>query len=138
MTDTASEVVMPPKVRAAYKAMPARLRPCFDALRRLIFAVAADDLRVGDIEESLKWGEPAYRPRNGAGSSVRLAVPKGHEHRCGVFFICNTGLVDSFRAEFPALDCLGNRAVLVDPEKQLPDALGLCLHRALSYHLPAS
>ena len=138
MTNTASDAAMPPKVRAAFEAMPAGLRACFQALRQQALLVASQDGRIGPLDESLKWGEPAYRPRNGAGSTVRLAVAKGHDDRCGVFFICNTGLVDGFRAEFPELDCVGNRAILVDPTTKLPNALHICLHRAFSYHLRTS
>lgn len=118
--------------------MPAVLRPQFDALRRLVLTVAAGDARIGPLEETLKWGEPAYRPKNGAGSTVRLAMAKNHPDCCGVYFICSTGLVDSFRADFPELVCVPNRAILVDPARDLPASLAICLHRAFTYHLKVS
>ena len=129
---------MPQAVRAAFDAMPAALRPCFADLRARILRVAAETARIGPIKESLKWGEPAYRPLSGAGSTVRLALPKVAPDRCGVYFVCSTGLVDEFRARFPDLVCEGNSIVLIDPDAPVPDALDICLHRALSYHLKTS
>ena len=129
---------MPGDVRAAFDAIPEPLRLRFAELRARIYLVADEDARIGPLEESLKWGEPAYRPRSGAGSTIRLAVPRTAPDHCGVFFICSTGLVDDFRASFPELSCLGNRAVLVASDGSVPDVLDICLHRALSYHLPAS
>ena len=123
-------------VRVAFEAFPPELQAGFATLRDRILDVAARDMRIGSLEERLKWGEPAYRPRNGGGSTVRLAVPRAALEHCGVFFICSTGLVDEFRLRFPELSCLGNRAVLVDPGSPVPEALDVCLHRALSYHLP--
>ena len=124
-------------VRAAFAAMPAGLRARFQTLRDLIFVVAQADARIGPLQESLKWGEPAYRPLSGVGSTVRLAVPRDRPNLCGVFFICSTGLVDGFRATFPEMTYAGNRAILIDPAADIPDGLAACLHRALSYHLKA-
>ncbi len=133
-----SAQLMPDDVRAAFEAMPAPLRARFAELRNRIYRVSEENVRIGPLEETLKWGEPAYRPCSGAGSTVRLAVPRDAPDHCGVFFICSTGLVDSFRAEFPELSCLGNRAILVDPRAPVPEVLDTCLFRAMSYHLPAS
>ena len=94
----------------------------------MIFAVAqAED--VGPLTETLKWGEPAYlTAASKAGSTIRLGRV---EDRPAVFFNCNTTLVAGFRETFGgALDTRGNRAVLLAP----PDALALCLARALTYH----
>ncbi|MGX9355676.1 DUF1801 domain-containing protein [Roseobacteraceae bacterium S113] len=128
---------MPKEVRAAFDALPGALRPCFDRLRTAILAAAAHDPRIGPLEESLKWGQPAYRPQRArTGSTLRLGVARDAPDHCAVFFICNTNLVDRFRARFPELTCMGNRAVLLAPDTPLPEALAHCLHAALSYHLP--
>lgn len=136
--ETGNAAAIPEDVRAAFVTMPAPLRPRFAELRARINHVAEEDARIVPLEESLKWGEPAYRPRSGSGSTVRLGVPRDAPDRCGVFFICSTGLVDTFRADFPELSCLGNRTILVDPVAPVPDVLDICLHRALSYHLPST
>ena len=128
---------MPEAVREAFDQMPQHMHGRFRELRALIFEVAKADDRIGPLEESLKWGEPAYRPTNGVGSTVRLAVPSKAPDQCGVFFICSTNLVDAFRSDFPELMCQGNRAILVLPNAPIPDALRICLHRALTHHLAA-
>ena len=41
-------------------------------LRALIFDVAAKTDGVGALDETLKWGEPAYLTRSKSGSTIRL------------------------------------------------------------------
>ena len=47
-------------VAERFASYPANVRMKMERLRSLIFAVAAQDGRVGESEETLKWGEPAY------------------------------------------------------------------------------
>jgi hypothetical protein len=42
-------------------------------LRRLIFEVAAETAGLGEIEETLKWGQPSYlTTQSGSGSTIRI------------------------------------------------------------------
>lgn len=122
---------IPAPVAAAFDAMPLAERVRLFAVRAQILDVA-DAANVGPLTETLKWGEPAYlTDASKAGSTVRLGLSSG---RAAVFFICNTGLVDGFRSDFPeSFEYVGNRA-LVLREGDDPEVLGHCLQRALTYH----
>ena len=121
---------MPPAVAAVFAGYPDAARARLVDVRALIFEVA-DEAGVGPLTETLKWGEPAYLTEaTKAGSTVRLAVKGG---RPAVFFICHTGLVDGFRADFPELPYLGNRGIAVEAATDRA-ALAICLMRALTFH----
>ncbi len=123
---------MPSEVAAVFATYPENVRAALEDARTLIFEVAGE-AGVGPLTETLKWGEPAYLTEaTKAGSTVRLGLNKG---RPTVFFICHTGLVDGFRADFPeAFSWLGNRGLLLDDTVDR-DVLAICLKRALTYHL---
>jgi hypothetical protein len=108
-------------------------------VRELIFEVAASDLRIDAIEETLRWGEPAYlTTKSKTGSTIRLGIEK-HSGKPALFFNCKTTLVEEFRQKFGAdLSYSKNRAVLLDGElTELEPALNHCIAAALTYHLPA-
>ncbi|WP_425039797.1 DUF1801 domain-containing protein [Primorskyibacter sp. S187A] len=105
--------------------------------RKLIFDVAASDPRIGALEETLRWGEPAYvTTRKKTGSTIRLGVAKA-SGTPALFFNCQTRIVEEMRVRFGTeLTYEKNRAILLD-EKGLaaPDALGIAIAAALTYHL---
>lgn len=106
-------------------------------VRELIFEVAAGDPHIGGIEETLRWGEPAYvTAKHKTGSTIRLSIEKG-AGKPALFFNCKTTLVEEFRQKFgDALAYSKNRAVLLDRElAQLSPRLTHCIAAALSYHL---
>lgn len=106
------------------------------ALRDLIHDVAANTEGVGALDETLKWGEPAYLTRNKSGSTIRLGWSAKAPDECAMFFICTTGLVDRFRELYPTrLRFGGNRALLFDATSKIPEkALRHCIAQALTYH----
>lgn len=129
-------------VAAAFAAFPVEARAGSLALRELIFATASDTAGVGVLEETLKWGEPAYlTTQSGSGSTLRLgwknAVAGGSAPRLAIYFNCKTTLVDTFRTMYPNdFGFEGNRALLIEADVPAPlDALGFCISAALTYHL---
>lgn len=124
-------------VAAAFDRMDPAHRAALHQVRALIFEVAQADPRIGEIEEALRWGEPAYLTRRGkTGSTIRLAVEKG-SGQPALFFNCKTTLVEGFRQQFATrLRYVKNRAVLLDGDIA-EDAEGLksCIAAALTYHL---
>lgn len=125
-------------VALKFEQYPPPIRRQMQAIRALIFDVAARTNGVGVLEETLKWGEPAYLPSTTkAGSTVRIDWKPRAPHHLGVFFNCNTDLVGTFRAEFPFdFEFDGNRALLIDRSKPIPVvALRLCIEAAFTYHL---
>jgi hypothetical protein len=127
----------PPAVSATFDALPASPRARLLELRALIFATAAATPGVGPITETLKWGEPAYLTEaSKSGSTIRLGVTKGKPPGCAIYLNCKTTLVEEYRAAFSdVLAFEGNRAVLLDPERPLPEqALAQVFAMALTYH----
>jgi hypothetical protein len=48
--------------KATFEKYPVRSKTALLALRELIFETAAELPKVGELVETLKWGEPAYYP----------------------------------------------------------------------------
>ncbi|MGV3549918.1 DUF1801 domain-containing protein [Rhizobium sp.] len=131
---------MPPDVQAAFDAFPLKARHRLVEIRAMIFALGADDARIGAITETLKWGEPAYLTEvTGSGSTIRLGVRRGRPDRVAIYFICRTSLVDRFRERFgDGFDYEGTRAVLLPVGGGIPlGPLEVMLTMALTYHLRA-
>jgi len=108
------------------------------AVRRIIFDVAHRTDGVGEIEETLKWGEPSYlthRPRSG--TTIRIHKrPEDDFIKLGVH--CQTTLIPTIREiypnSFPGFD--GNRCILLDNGAPLPkQELAHFIAMALTYHL---
>lgn len=125
-----------PAVAAAYKSFPAPQREGLLTLRRLIFETAAETPGVGTLEETLKWGQPAYlTPTTRSGSTIRLGLPK--QGGFALYAHCQTTIIPDFRNLFPdAFHYEGNRAVHFKVGTSLPlDPLRLLVRSALTYHL---
>jgi len=127
---------MPDDVGAVFAAMPDAVGACLRNVRAAIFAVAARDADIGALTETLKWGEPAYLTQaTRSGSTIRLGQSRKTAGRCAIFVNCNTTLADTVRTRFPELEVEGDRAVLIDPDRPLPEAVAPVLSLALRYHL---
>jgi Domain of unknown function (DU1801) len=127
-----------PAVAQTFDAFPPKMRHKLLALRELIFATAAATEGAGKLEETLKWGEPAYiTTESKSGSTVRIGWKKTKPTQYAIYFHCQTNLVESFRALFAAeLKFEGNRAIVFNENDTLPrDALVSCIAAALTYHL---
>lgn len=124
-------------IAAALDACPGPARSKLLALRKLIFDTAQATEGVGTIEETLKWGQPSYlTAETGSGSTIRIDRVKSADHQVALFFHCQTDLVATFRELYPELSYSGNRAILLDTDKKLPEAkLRHCIALALTYHL---
>ncbi len=127
-----------PAVATVFESYPSSVRPKMLALRRLIFEAAAATAGVGTLEETLKWGEPAYvTSQTKSGSTVRIDCKKSNPKQYAVYFHCQTNLVETFRRLFPhEFKFEGNRAIVFDETDTVPaDSLALCISAALTYHL---
>ncbi|WP_299616744.1 DUF1801 domain-containing protein [Pelagibius sp.] len=122
-------------VEARFAAFPTPARRGLLRLRGLIFETAAATPGVGAVEETLKWGQPAYlTPETKSGSTIRLGIPK--QGGFALYAHCQTTIIADFRSLFPdefVYD--GNRAVLFDDGTALPrEKLRLLIRSALTYH----
>lgn len=123
-------------VERAYSCFDHRARKRLLDLREMIFEAAEQMPRVGRVEETLKWGQPAYlTPETKAGSTLRLGVPR--QGGVAIFAHCQTTIISDFRHLFPrAFSYDGNRAVLLDVEGGLDiNRLRFLIAMALTYHL---
>lgn len=127
-------------VAAKFEAYPSVVRRQLLALREVVFRTAASIPEVGVIEETLKWGEPAYVTKNGAGSTVRMDWKAKSPDQYGMYFHCQTNLVESFRSMFPNDFVFeGNRALIFKVGERIPiDAVSVCIAASLTYHLKRS
>ncbi len=128
---------MPTSVAQVFKAWPPQARSKLMALRKLILATARNTPGVGVIEETLKWGEPAYLTvQSRSGSTVRLGWKPVRPDQVAMYFNCQTHLISSFRTLFPGeFNYEGNRAIVWSLDEVVAmDALAVCLAAALTYH----
>lgn len=102
-------------------------------IRQLIFDVA-EQLRCGDVTESLKWGEASFAVKSG--SPIRLDWKAKSPDNYFLFFNCNTKLVATFRELYSdQLKFEGNRAIKLSLNEPLPiEAVTHCIGLALKYH----
>lgn len=124
-----------PAVKAVFDGYAPSMRKRLFALRALIFAAAAQ-AKVGPLSETLKWGQPAYRPLKAkTGTTVRIDALRGATDKYALFVPCSTTLIASFRehcAREMAFE--GDRAVVFSVAATLPEkALTHCIGMALTY-----
>ncbi|MEM7412153.1 MAG: DUF1801 domain-containing protein [Myxococcota bacterium] len=126
-----------PEVAAAFGAYPPRIRRKLLALRKLIFDTAAKTEGVGALDETLKWGEPAYLPKKArVGTTIRVHWNESAPREYAMCFHCQTDLVQRFRDWFPGeFQFDGNRRLVFDEGDAVPrQALAVCVAAALTYH----
>ncbi len=123
-------------VAAAFNAVAGDTRDGMLGLRGLIIETADTLPRIGPLEETLRWGQPAYlTPHKKSATTIRLGVPKNGKF--ALFVHCQTRLVSDFTDMFPGQDRIeGTRAILFDTPDQIdPVRHGWLIRRALTYHL---
>jgi Domain of unknown function (DU1801) len=122
-------------VARVFESYPAPMRRRLLRLRGLIFDTAAR-LGVGRLEETLRWGEPAYVTTTGSGSTIRIDRRRQNPRQYAMYFHCRTSLVDTFRTAFPGTFTFeGNRALVFDEGERVPAReLAVCIETALTYH----
>lgn len=68
---------------------------------------------VGELEETLKWCEPAYLPlQTKSGTTIRIDWKPKNPDQIGKYVNCNSSLISTFRTMFADdLKFEGNRAI---------------------------
>ena len=127
-----------PQVAAVFNNYPETMREKLMFLRQLIFDTAAATEGVGELEETLKWGEPSYlTPETKSGSTVRIDWKESNQDQYAMYFKCTTNLVETFREKYPMqFKYGGNRSIIFDEDDEIPvPELRDCIALALTYHL---
>lgn len=129
-------------VEMVFQAYPSEIKEKLLNLRELIFYVAEKTDGVGDLTEVLKWGQPSYLTlASKSGSTIRIDCLKTKQgsktNRYGLFFHCQTNLVETFKILFPSqLNYDGNRCIFFDVHDEIPTKeLSYCIELGLTYHL---
>ena len=121
-------------VKQIFDSYPAEVKEKMIDLRKLILSVA-DTLETNNsLEETLKWGEPSFLIKGG--STVRIDWKESNPECLGIYFNCQTKLIDTFREIFDEkLRFEGNRAILLDINTPLPEGIiSQCVKAAFTYH----
>jgi hypothetical protein len=120
-----------------YNTYPKEIREKLLGIRQLIFDVASSNPKIGELEETIKWGEPSYLTKSKSGSTIRLGWKPSVPDQYSIYFNCNTTLVDSFKEMFgKKFNYEGNRSIWFHIEDRVPSKeLSICISLALTYHL---
>ena len=104
---------------------------------RGLFLDAAARLETGPLEESLKWGQPAWRPsRPRTGSTLRMGWDAAEPDALTLFVDCKTDLAARMQETYPTLMAHdGRRRMGVSLNTPLPEqAIAHLAEMTFSYH----
>ena len=89
------------EVAAVFNSYPKKIQSKLMFLRQLIFDTAASSEEIGEIEETLKWGEPSYlTSKSKSGSTIRIAWKESKKEQYSIFFKCTANLVQHSKRDF--------------------------------------
>lgn len=120
-------------IKQKFDTYPVEASVVIQELRALIYQVA-EKHQLGDVTESLKWGEPSYSVVGG--SPIRIDWKPRSPNSVSLFFNCKTNLVDTFREIYAdSLKLIGNRELCLEIAAPLPkNKLSHCILLAQTYH----
>ncbi len=116
-----------------FRSWPDRAAECAHSVRS-IFVQTAKDIGVNSLEESLKWGEPAWRPKKG-GITLRVAWSTNAPEELGVFVDCKSDLCARMQSDFPrSFRYIAPRVMYIALDETIPeDALTHLAKLAFQY-----
>jgi len=122
-------------VAAQINTYPTPYKKKLKYLRKLIIETAKEIPEIKEIEETLKWNEPAYLVKKG--STIRIDWKPKNPDQYAMYFKCTSKLVQTFRSVFgDKFNYEKNRAILFKLEDTIPEKeLKQCIGAALQYHL---
>ena len=125
------------EVALVFDKYSAELRPKLLHLRHLILDTAAKTDGVGQIEETLKWGQPSYlthKPKSG--TTIRIDHDPAEDGKYGMYVHCQSKVVETAQIDYPTeLTYEGTRAIIFHVDEPLPErAVRHFIKLALTYH----
>jgi hypothetical protein len=132
-----SNIPIKSEVAAVFNSYPKKIKLKLMFLRQLVYETAASIEEIGEIEETLKWGEPSYlTPLSKSGSTIRIAWKESQKEQYSIFFKCTANLVPAFKEKFPQkFKFGGNRSIDFKLNDHVPvKELKQCIALALTYH----
>ena len=128
-------------VEQKFQSYPNNIRQKMLSLRKLIYEVAENTAGVGELKETLKWGEPSYlTSKTKSGTTIRIDWKQKNPDQYALYVNCKTSLVAEFKTMFSTkLKYEGNRAIIFSIKEVLPkEELRICIAMALRYHIDKS
>jgi len=123
-----------PDVLGKIQSYPDHIRSKLLFLRSLILETARETEGAGEVEETLKWGEPSYLSKHG--STIRIDWKKTKPDQYAMYFHCGTKLVDTFRELYRhQFEFERNRAIVFHEDDVVAvEELKHCIALSLTYH----
>lgn len=125
-----------PDVLAIFERYSADIRERLLTIRSLIGETATQRDDIGELEETMKWGQASYltkRPKTG--TTIRIDRDNSGAGDVALYVNCQSSLVSDWRTMFPDLVFGGDRSVHFSQGRPLPeDALRQMIGMALTYH----
>lgn len=124
-------------VEAVFNRYPPAMRTKLMAIRELIFQTAEKTPGVGELEETLKWGQPSYLTmKSKSGTTIRIDQISPDPGVYGIFVHCQTTLIGRFRPLYPTdFTYEKNRGIHFGIHEQVPvKELQKFIVMALTYH----
>lgn len=129
---------IPDDIERALNDYPDNARRVLLHIREIILKTAAKNPAIGPLSEALKWGEPSFlTTKSKSGSTIRMAWKPTFADHVGLYFNCQTTLVETMRDIYPdSFLYQKNRAALVNISAPLPtDPIAHICEMAMTYHL---
>ncbi|MEO9874182.1 MAG: DUF1801 domain-containing protein [Anderseniella sp.] len=107
-------------------------------LREIILDEAGRNPDIGELLETLKWGQPSYLPvKPRIGTTIRIGRHSTDAGKVGFYFNCNSSLADDYQQLYPGVfEYEGSRAILIGLNGPVHEnELRHCIALALTYHL---
>jgi len=125
--------IMNHSVKKVYDSYPVNLRIKLMEIRAAVFELS-DEAFIGEITETLKWGQPSYLAKHG--STVRLGWDSKDTDHISVYFNCHTILVETFKEVYGStFKFVGNREIKLSISEPIPmSQLMSCISLSLRYH----
>lgn len=122
-----------PEVILKFNGYPKTIAAKLNYLRELILETA-NESAIGELEETLKWGEPSYLAKKG--STIRMDWKAKTPNQYAMYFKCTSKLVETFREVYGnQFKYEKNRAIVFELEDEVPkEELKECIRLALQYH----
>lgn len=126
------------KVQEVFESFDKPVRERLLELREMIIDETARHSGIGELQETLKWGQPSYLPvKPRTGTTIRIDRHPAKADRVGLYFNCNSSLADDYQQLYPGVfEYEGRRAILIGLNGPVREKeLRHCIALALTYHL---
>jgi hypothetical protein len=126
------------KVRQVFESFDEPARERLLQLREMILDEAGRHPEIGELLETLKWGQPSYLPVTPRiGTTIRIGRHTTDAGKVGLYFNCNSSLADDYQQLYPgAFEYEGRRAILLGLTGAFEEKpMRHCIALALTYHL---